>query len=240
MSIQAELDLMGDSMSGANLRGKILRGADLSNRDLSGAELSGASLRGANLRGADFTGAVMRGVDMRFAELNDAILTGANLSAADMRWADLRGANLSTVDASFADMSYADLRGANMDYTDLRGANLSGANVLSQARWMRSEFERDAHGFIVYKAFGNTMYSGRRAWILEPGAFLEEAVNPCRTVTCGCGVNFGTIKHVRDNYAGCTVWKCRIRFEDAAGIVVPYNTNGAARCERLELLEEVS
>ena len=41
-------------------------------------------------------------------------------------------------------------------------------------------------------------------------------------------------------YAHAALWRCRIRYEDGPGVVVPYNTDGKARCERLELLEEMT
>lgn len=36
------------------------------------------------------------------------------------------------------------------------------------------------------------------------------------------------------------IYRCRIRWIDLAGVVVPYNTDGKARCARLEILEQVS
>ena len=74
-------------------------------------------------------------------------------------------------------------------------------------------------------------------WKIEPASFVEEVVNPLPTIDCGCGVNFGTLGWVNANYGNADIWRCRIRWEDLAGVVVPYNTDGKARCSRLELLE---
>jgi len=55
-------------------------------------------------------------------------------------------------------------------------------------------------------------------------------------------VNFATLEWIKQReYASCdvTVWRCRIEWMDLAGVVVPYNTDGKARCSRLRLLEAV-
>jgi len=35
------------------------------------------------------------------------------------------------------------------------------------------------------------------------------------------------------------LWECLILFEDAPDIVVPYNTDGKARCGRLQLIKKI-
>src|SRR5574338_458680 len=74
---------------------------------------------------------------------------------------------------------------------DLRGANLSGANLsgvkgyLCPSTWVASqELCPDGRGIIVYKAFG-LLYSPPFAWKIEPGAVIEEGVNPDRGTECG-------------------------------------------------------
>ena len=165
------------------------------------------------------------------ADLAD--LRGADLGGADLREADLRGADLRG-----ADLSWANLRGA-----DLRGANLSGAmGLLDPAEWM-AKFPATAEGYVVYKAVGYTSYGSPPHWTIEPGAYLTETVNPSRTDDCGCGVNFGTARFVWDNYPpaqGRNVWECLIEWRNLPGVVVPYNTDGKARCARLKLVRVVS
>ena len=130
--------------------------------------------------------------------------------------------------------------GADLSGADLSGANLSGAkNLISTVAFM-SEFEKDDLGVIVYKRIGDTDYAPPAHWTIAPGEFLTEVVNPDRGTDCGCGVNFGTRAWCDSAYANSTLWRCRIRWMDLAGVVVPFGTDGKARAERLELLEVVT
>jgi len=70
--------------------GKWVRGEDGGEH----ANLIGATLSDANLRGANLTGAHLTGADLRGANLRGAHLTGADLRGANLTGADLRGANL--------------------------------------------------------------------------------------------------------------------------------------------------
>jgi len=189
----------------------------------------------ANLREAD-----LREANLRWADLRGADLYGADLREADLRWANLSGANLSEADLSEADLSEADLRGADLSEADLRGAdlrwaNLSGAKGLLTARNFMAQFERDEYGWLVFKSF-NEHYQPPDYWTIEAGAFIEEVVNQSPTSLCACGVNFATLEWT-ERECNKAVWRCRIRYEDAPDITVPYNTDGKARCGRLELLE---
>ena len=152
-------------------------------------------------------------------------LSGADLSAAGLRAADLRGADLSGADLSDADLSDADLSGVK--------------GLLDPVDWLKTNFETDAEGIIVYKRIGETEFDAPSHWTIEPGAYLTEVVNPTRTVECACGVNFGTRDWCRWHYKTATLWRCRIEWWDLAGVVVPYNTDGKARCARLRLIEPV-
>ena len=246
-----DADLSDADLSDANLRGADLRGADLRDADLRGADLRGADLRDANLSGADLRGADLRDADLRGANLIDADLRVADLRGADLSDADLRGANL--IDA---DLRGADLRGANLIDANLRGANLHGANLIdanlidanlsgarglsTSAEWLAT-FDADADGVRVYKRIGatRTQYALPARWVIEPGAVLTEVVNPCRTTECGCGVNFATREWCDAHYTDSALWLCRIAWIDLADVVVPYGTDGKARCARLTLLRVV-
>jgi uncharacterized protein YjbI with pentapeptide repeats len=241
-------NLSDADLRGANLRGTNLRDANLSYADLSGANLSYADLSGANLSYANLCGADLSGANLSYANLCGTNLSGTNLSyanlcGANLSYADLSGANLSYAnlcgaDLSGANLSYANLCGADLRDADLSGANLSGAkNLLNPVLWLAENFEHDDLGYIVYKAIGNTSFNPPEHWQIEAGSYLEEVPNPLPTVECGCGVNFATLTWVRDNHPRCAIWRCRIRWTDLAGVVVPYNTDGKARCSRLELLE---
>ena len=191
--------------------------------DLSGADLSGADLRRADMRGADLSGANMSGADM---------------SGADMRGANMSGANMSGADMSGANMSWADMRGADLSGANMSGADMSGADGLLKAcNYLDAHFERTADGYIAYKTFGGR-YDPPRKWVIEPGSVIEENVNPNRADTCGCGINVAPLDWVRSVYGG-NIWKVLIRWEWLAGVVVPYNTDGKIRCERVELMEVV-
>jgi len=144
--------------------------------------------------------------------------------------ADLRDANLSD----------ANLRGANLRGANLRDANLSGCKgLLKSAAWMKENFSRNELGYIVYKRIGETSYPAPDNWVIEPGQYLEEVCNPLPTLDCACGVNFGTLKWCENEYTNAVLWECIIPWEDAPSIVVPYNTDGKARCERLLLVKVV-
>jgi len=110
--------------------------------------------------------------------------------------------------------------------------------LLSASDWMGA-LERSPGGWIVYKRIGETRYSAPESWRIEPGAILAEVANPDRTCECACGVNFGTRAWCAANYTEAVLWRCLIRWEWGPGVVVPYNTDGKARCERLQLLEVV-
>lgn len=180
---------------------------------------------------ADLVGADLRFADLRFANLRYANLRYANLRFANLRYADLRFADLGD-----ADLHFADLRDADLTRADLSGAK----NLLNPVEWLVDNFATDQLGYIVYKAIGNTHYHPPESWLIEPGSYLKEVVNQNPTDDCGCGVNFGTLTWVETEYNQTDIWKCRIRWQDLPGVVVPYNTRGKARCSKLELLEVIN
>ena len=183
----------------------------------------------------------VRSGDLSAADLRDANLRAADLRTADLRAADLRAANLSDADLRYADLSDADLRDADLRDANLSYANLSGVKgLLDPVEWLKANFESDALGVIVYKRIGGkTEFDAPSHWAVEPGAYLTEVVNPTRTLECACGVNFGTRDYCRWHYEMATLWRCRIEWWDLGGVVVPYNTDGKARCGRLRLIEPV-
>ena len=136
---------------------------------------------------------------------------------------------------------WLDLEGANLSDANLRCANLSGCRgLLCAADWLRDSFETADKGIIVYKRFGVTNRKKPASWEIEANNVITEICNPCRTTTCCCGVNFGTRAWCEKNYIGADLWECLIEWIDLAGVVVPYNTDGKARCERMTLLRKVN
>lgn len=179
------------------------------------AYLSDANLRDANLRDANLSGANLRDADLSRADLSRANLSGADLSGADLRDADLSGANLSR-------------------------ANLSGAKeLLSSIGYLDAHFERADKGYIAYKTFG-AYRQPPESWKVEPDSIITENVNPNRTNECGCGINVAPLDWVRRNSGKeKQIWKVLIEWPWLAGVVVPYNTDGKIRCEKVRLLEVV-
>ena len=144
---------------------------------------------------------------------------------------------LSDNGGSIADLQKADLREA-----DLRGADLSQANGIETAiDWLKKNFKTNNKGFIVYKAIGATYYTLPKSWDkIKIGDYYQENVNFYRTEPCGCGVNFATLDWIKREFRhkiaveDIKVRRCYLHWEDLADIVVPYNTDGKARCAKLE------
>jgi len=145
---------------------------------------------------------------------------------------------LSDTNLSDTNLSGAHLLGANLRGANLRGANLSGSNgLLSASQWMADNFKYK-NGYIVYRAQRGE-FDTPDEWRFTPGAVLIEVANHDRSTVCGCGVNFATLEWVREHYPNETIWQCRIEPRDLPGVVVPYNTEGQARCERLGLIKKI-
>ena len=157
------------------------------------------------------------------ANLGGANLWGANLGRADLRRADLRGANLGR----------ADLQGA-----DLRGANLSGCKIFDPKSWMEDNFLSNGNGHIVYKDVKSKFFTNPTTWIIKKGAYIEEVVNRVATDSCGCGVSFATKNWLESN-SNNEIWECLIEWRDLINCIVPYNTDGKARCSRLKLIRRI-
>jgi uncharacterized protein YjbI with pentapeptide repeats len=229
-----------DTLNGADLSGADLKYADLSRADLRGADLYGADLSGADLSGADLKYAGLRGADLRTADLREANLCGADIYGANLYGANLKDADLRDANLCGADLKYANLRDATLNGANLCGADLSGCGGLPTAASWVKHCEHDAVGIIVYKAIGNTDYATPARWAFEPGSFLTEVVNTCRTVPCGSGVSVANnMTWCRQNYPDAVIWRCHIDWIDLADLVVPYNTDGKARAGRVQLLEEM-
>jgi hypothetical protein len=247
------------NLSNANLILGNLTGADLSKADLSNANLTMAKLRWANLSEANLTDANLTGADLREADFGRADLTRANLTSANLTAANLRGANLGAAKLTCADLTGANLRkadfgGANLSKAnlsdahlamadligaDLSDTNLSGARGLLRSSDFMSKFNFTADGVEVYKRLGATEYSAPDHWTIKENAVLTEECNSVRTCDCGCGINFGTKEWCNSHYTSCDLWLCVIQWIDLCDVVVPYNTDGKARCSRLKLIRKL-
>jgi uncharacterized protein YjbI with pentapeptide repeats len=152
------------------------------------------------------------------------------------------GAHLENINFSNSCLRKADFSNAHLDHVHFNSADLSGATgLLNSADWLHANFEACPDGLIVYKRIGTaTMYLPPPRWRIESGSVLEEACNTNRSIACGCGVNFGTKEWCDANYITASLWKCLLKWIDLADVVVPYMTDGKARCSRLTLLEAVN
>ena len=165
--------------------------------------------------------------------------TCANLSGANLRGAKLGSANLSSAELRYAELNGADLSGADLRHANLNGADLSGVKgLLNPIEYIMENFERNDQGIIVYKAFGEH-YTPNSNWKIEEGSIIEEVVNPLPTVISGCGINVAT-KEWAKRECNNQIWKCLIRWEWLAGVVVPYQTEGQIRASRVQLIKPVN
>ena len=222
----SDADLRNANLSYVNFSKANLRHADLSDADLRGADLSNTNLSNAKLIDASFIGANLNDTD-----LHNTDLSNANLSCVHFIGANLKGANL-----RYADLSDANLSDANLRDADLRGANLSNTKgLLSSIDYLKQNFEFTKDGIIAYKTF-NGSYTQNLNWKIEPEAIITENVNFNRTELCGCGINVAPLEWVKKHYNG-VIWKVLIKWEWLCGVIVPYNTDGKIRCERVQLIE---
>lgn len=172
------------------------------------------------------------------ADLRNIDLRGNDLSCTELQHADLRDANLRCVNLKHSDLRGAKLQGANLNSALLEHTNLSNVSgLISQSDWIDSWLTSTNEGIICYKQFGNC-YNVPDYWEIKSGSVLEEVVNPCRTLECGCGISVA-----KRDWIGFTtskpIWKCLIRWKWIAGVVIPYNTDGKFRTEKAELLESI-
>ena len=190
------------------------------------------------------------GEDLCEVCLSGRNLSGANLNDADLNSADLSGTNLSNASLCYANLSFANLCGADLSEVRLEGADLSGTNMsgvknlVSPIDFLSENFEHTEKGYVVYKVFDNEpgtvndWYGRPDNWVIEPDSIIEEVVNPERQNISGSGINVAPLQWVKDNYKG-EIWKCLIEWPWLAGVVVPYESTGKIRCERVRLLEIV-
>lgn len=150
---------------------------------------------------------------------------------ADLSGESLHGENLSFLNLSFvnmrnADLSGVDLSGTDLRYTDMTGANIDGAHGIASAiDYMRDTFESTIEGYVGYLAGGNA----------NPGDVISQNVNPNRSDPYGSGISVVPLDFARKEKGN--FYKVLIRWEWLPGVVVPYNTDGPIRCERVEILE---
>jgi len=261
-------DLRGAELNDANLYAADLREADLRGAELVWAGPRGANMQGAKLQNARCYRANFEDANLHRAQLDGANLVDASFTCANLTWASLRGANLQGAELQHCNLSHAvltdahlrgvDLRSANLAQANLEGADLRGAKLpetnlfkanlfdvrglMSATDWLAEHLEKVPAGWIAYKRVAEVMTwpkGWRESWPHPaPGVVLRANVLPDRTCY-GSGISLATLDWCREHYKGAPLWRVLIRWEWAAGIVVPYRTDGEFRCERCELMEQV-
>ncbi len=100
--------------------------------------------------------------------------------------------------------------------------------------------DRDSKGFLCYKRVGlMTSYRKPDRWVIKNGSFITENIDTNFLIQCGRGVNVGNFFFALTQYKDCDLWMCRIRYEDAGDICVPWSSQGKFRASRVELLHEI-
>ena len=140
--------------------------------------------------------------------------------------------------ASENNLSEADLSDANLSGANLSGADLSGATgLLSSSDFIEGNFTFLPDGSLeVFKTFSHH-YAAPDKWEIKPGSIITENCNPCRTSDCASGINVANRNY--EDFGKGDIWKCIIKPQWLAGVVVPYGTDGKIRCEKLQLVEIV-
>ena len=227
-------------LTGAVLTRAVLTDAVLTDAVLTDAVLTGAVLTRAVLTRANFTRANFTRADFTDAVLRDADFTGAVLTGAVLTDADFTGAVLTRANFTDAVLTDADFTDANFTDAVLRGADFSGSKGLLTSKKFLSQFKKDKSGIYVYKTFG-AYKTPPATWIIEKDSIIEETVNPDRCTECGSGINFATLDWIKNDSKAKkkNIWLCKILWEDTADVIVPYNTDGKARCARLQLVKIV-
>lgn len=134
-----------------------------------------------------------------------------------------------------------DLRGLVCSNTSTDNMNFSGCEVFSPSQWIKENCRFTESGSIlVYKKIGDTDYPMPSYWVIEPGSFITEATNPSVMEPCACGVNVGTLQWIVENYGYAGIWECEIIPEDFFGVVIPIQTNGKFRANRVKLVRLLS
>lgn len=222
------------------LKDSFLKGVNLYKADLTGADLERTYLMNAKLRNAKMRKANFKDADLRYADLAGADISGTIFINANMYGANLSGSNLSEANFKFANLTKAylensDITGTVLHMTILRNADFSGAKgFLCASTYLNEHFEKTDQGYIVYKTFGGFSDMPEN-WNIEPGAIIEEAVNPDRTAKTGCGISVCTYDRV-NQFPDGNVYKLLIRWEWLADVVVPFNARGKIRCGKAEII----
>lgn len=194
--------------------------------------------------GADFTGLELSMSQFFKSHLLNSSFDGSSLERSQLRDCTIENTSFFRARLRDLDMLNCTFRGFDsrtLELADINKVNFSGSTGLPDPiEWMDENFgEPDKYGYIVYKSFSNSTPCSEernKKWKPEPGLIITEQVNPNRTTCCGSGVSFGTRNWCIARYGSKHLWVCRLHYKDLLNVVVPFETDGKARCGRLELL----
>ena len=155
----------------------------------------------------------------------------ANLRGANLRGANLRGANLTGANLTDADLRGAYLRGAYLTDADLTGANLRDAKGLIKPMGVEC-------GNIYWKRFDTSLCNN--------GYQFKVGLNKLREGEVFASDERENCSHPGFHFASrswCTLYynwrplEARIRIPEDAQINEPWNTNGKASADIIEILQ---
>jgi hypothetical protein len=221
--------------------------ADLSETVFENCQFSYSSFKNALLDKSRFQNCYLHGSNFSNANLHETTFAKCSLGRAMFDNAKLFDVYFIDSGLCIATFVNAVMYNVTWQQIDIGIVDLSGVKGLPDpSKWMEENFLALSNGYIVYKSFSpTTPYANIRpaSWVIKAGEYIEEVVNQSPTVTCGCGVNFGTFGYIQKQFwyrkNNHNIWMCLIEWKDLPSVVVPYNTEGAARCSRLQLIRKI-
>ena len=116
--------------------------------------------------------------------------------------------------------------------------------IIGSNTYLKERFEKVEGGWHAYKIFGS-MHAPPPDWKLEPGNWLEDpGLHDNPSTLCAPGINVANDRnwivdflYSENLYGNFDLW--RVFIPDEATIVVPFETDGKIRVNRLQLLEVI-
>lgn len=201
--------------------------------NLKNVAFASSEIKNSNLNGSNMINLEAVHTSIVNTSLCNCSLLKSKFTECDLSYSNLKRANLS--DAVFKKTIF---KKTLMSDSILNDTDLSECiGLVSQAEFIKKNFEFTDEGMLVYKTFCE-QFGVNKNWDLEPGTYISENPNPNRTNTCGCGINVAPLKWCEESTKN-EIWECLIEWKDLAGIVVPYDSDGKIRAERVKLLRKI-
>lgn len=207
---------------------------DLNRSNFVNTEIELGSMTKTNLNYSNFEHSSFSMISAPEADFSHSSFYDVKFRATSLKKADFSYTSLINVTFFHCSLMEANFTGAVFSNVSFPFSDLSGAKGFSDPSDFIAKLEHTPDGVIVYKTF-NQFYDSPSYWEIAPGKILKEECDTNRTVLCSYGINVGTLDWVNKNTSG-PIWRCLIRWEWLPGVVVPFNTNGLFRCNRLEII----